>query len=277
MELKFIYPRWGSAAVKWPIFLAQVKKEGYQGVEADLPLEKSARKEILGLLNNFDLEFVGQHWETKEASFERHLDHYKRHLYNLAEANPLLINSQTGMDFFSFEQNKELLILGRDIEKETGVVITHETHRSRFSFAPHICHAFLKELPFIKLTADFAHWTCVAESLLENQEEAVRKAIASTYHIHARVGSSQSSQVIDPRDVTYSKELKQHIDWWVRMVANAKNRGCSSITIAPEYGPFPYGLYHKNTSTPLMDQWEINAFIKNEISAEWNKREGLKN
>lgn len=271
MQLKFIYPRWGSAQIDWHTFLTQVKQSGYQGIEADLPLEKSARKEILFMLKDFDLEFVGQHWETKAVNFEKHKDLYKRHLYNLAEATPLLINSQTGMDFFSFKQNKELLVLGEEIENETGIPITHETHRSRFSFAPHICQAFLEELPFIKLTADFAHWTCVSETLLENQEEAVSKAIASTYHIHARVGSSQSSQVIDPRDETYSRELKQHIDWWVRMVENAENSGRSYITIAPEYGPFPYGLYHKNTTTPLMDQWEINNFIKNEISAKWKK------
>ena len=268
MELKFVYPRWGSAAVKWPDFLAKVKEEGYQRVEADLPLEKSARANILSMLKDFDLEFVGQHWETKETSFEKHIDQYKRHLYNLAEVKPLLVNSQTGMDFFSFEQNKKLLVLGQHIEKETGVIITHETHRSRFSFAPHICHSFLKELPFLNLTADFAHWTCVAESLLENQEEAVNKAISSTYHIHARVGSSQSSQVIDPRDENYSIELKQHKKWWSQMIENAENSGRSFITIAPEYGPSPYGLYHKNTLKPLMNQWEINNFIKNEISAE---------
>ncbi|EAR02344.1 sugar phosphate isomerase/epimerase family protein [Maribacter sp. HTCC2170] len=273
MQIKFIYPRWGSTDIEWPIFLDLVKKNGYDGIEIDLPLEKKARNKILDLLKDFDLKFIGQHWETKEIGFKAHKEKYRTHLYNLAEASPLLINSHTGMDFFSFEQNKELLIIAGKIEDEVGVKITHETHRSRFSFAAHSCHAYLKELPFLKLTADFSHWCCVAETLLENQEEAVKKAIAHTHHIHARVGSSQSAQVIDPRDSNYTLELDQFKKWWVAMLQNAKNNRSSSITITPEYGPHPYSLYHKDTTIPLENQWEINQFIKKEILEAWEAKE----
>lgn len=272
MQLRFIYPRWGSADIEWPIFLDLVQKNGYYGIEADLPLEKGAKAEIIGLLDDFNLKLIGQHWETKETDFERHKEKYLVHLYNLAEGNPLFINSHTGMDFFSFEQNQELLVLAQGIEEELGLTITHETHRSRFSFAAHACHSYLNQMPQLKLTADFSHWCCVAESLLENQENAVEKAIAQTYHIHARVGSAQTPQVIDPRDRNYALELSRFKKWWVAMIQNAKNNGRSFITITPEYGPYPYGLYRKDSMIPMENQWEINRFIKNEILKVWELR-----
>ncbi|MEX0314787.1 MAG: sugar phosphate isomerase/epimerase family protein [Allomuricauda sp.] len=268
MELKFIYPRWGSADIPWAEFLQKVKNHGYDGVEIDLPLGKH-KKEILSILKDFDLNFVGQHWETKEVSFEQHKEQYKKHLYNLVEGEPFLINSHTGMDFFSFAQNAELIELAFTIEKETGITITHETHRSRFSFAAHVCRTFLTEFPSLKLTSDFSHWCCVAETLLENQQDAVNLAIKHSHHVHARVGSSQSPQVIDPRSDTYAVELKQFKMWWKQMLDNAQQQGRDYITITPEYGPEPYALLHPNTKKLLADQWEVNQFIKDAIIKDW--------
>ncbi|WP_136465374.1 sugar phosphate isomerase/epimerase family protein [Flagellimonas onchidii] len=268
MEFKFIYPRWGSADIPWPEFLQKVKEHGYDGVEIDLPLGNQ-KKDILSILKDYELNFVGQHWETKEVNFEKHKEQYKGHLYNLAEANPLLINSHTGMDFFSFGQNAELIEMAMKIEEEMGVTITHETHRSRFSFAAHVCHAFLKEYPKLKLTSDFSHWCCVAETLLENQSDAVNLAIERSYHIHARVGSAQSPQVIDPRSDTYALELKHFMNWWKQMLLDAQAHGREYITITPEYGPEPYALLHPNTKSLLADQWEVNQFIKGEIMKAW--------
>ncbi|HUH47795.1 MAG TPA: hypothetical protein VLZ54_11620 [Arenibacter sp.] len=214
MQLKFIYPRWGSAAIPWPVFLNKVKEAGYHGVEIDLPLDKSKKNEICSLLKDLELEMVAQHWETKEVDFTKHREMYKRHLYNLVEAQPLFVNSHTGMDFYSHTQNSALIEMAHKIEEETGVIITHETHRSRFSYAAHACLPYLEEYPFLKLTSDLSHWCCVAESLLENQTYSVQKAIKHTHHVHARVGSAQSPQVIDPRDENYKNELDIFNDWW---------------------------------------------------------------
>ncbi|WP_103866159.1 sugar phosphate isomerase/epimerase [Aquimarina sp. I32.4] len=271
MELKFIYPRWGSADMKWETFLKKVKNAGYHGVEIDLPLNTHAKKEILSTLSDYELEFVGQHWETKELDFKTHLDTFKKHLYNLAEAKPLLINSHTGLDFFSIEKNTLLLQAATDIENETGVPIAHETHRSRFSFASHICYDYLEKNPAIKLTSDFSHWCCVAESLLENQIEIVKKAIQHTYHIHARVGSAQTPQLIDPRDTRYNVELSIFKKWWKAMIDNAELQGRTFITITPEYGPYPYANYLPNTNELMGDQWKINQFIKEEIISNQSK------
>ncbi|WP_062052706.1 hypothetical protein [Aquimarina longa] len=269
MELKFIYPRWGSADIELPLFLDKVKRKGYQGVEIDLPLLSREKKEVISMFDDFGLDVVGQHWETKEADFKKHKEKYKKHLYNLAASEPLLINSHTGMDFFSFSENAELIELAFLIEEETGISITHETHRSRFSYAAHTCFRFLKEFPLLKLTSDFSHWCCVAETLLENQKEATDLAIQHTYHIHARVGSAQSPQVIDPRNNIYLPELTQFKKWWLAMLKNAKDENRSFITITPEYGPFPYTLLHPETNEPLTEQWEINQFIKRALIKDW--------
>lgn len=266
MELQFIYPRWGNADLKWDVFLKKVKNAGYAGIEIDLPLNPIEKKEILSIVSDYELKIVAQHWETKEVDFKKHNEKYKRHLYNLAEANPLLINSHTGMDFFSFKKNAKLIQLARSIEKETGVPIAHETHRSRFSFASHISYKYLKEFPELKLTSDFSHWCCVAESMLENQEKVVKKAIQHTYHIHARVGSSQSPQINDPREERYALELSTFKKWWKDMIDNAKMQKREYITITPEYGPYPYSNYIPNTNQLLGDAWEINQFIKEEIN-----------
>ena len=265
MQLKFIYPRWGSSSLPWPVFLNKVKEAGYHGVEIDLPMDKSEKKEICTLLTELELELVAQHWETKETDFTEHRETYRRHLYNLAEARPLFINSHTGMDFYTHHQNGALIEMAHRIEEETGVIITHETHRSRFSYAAHVCLPYLEEYPFLKLTADLSHWCCVAESLLENQTYAVQKAIEHTYHIHARVGSAQSPQVIDPRDENYQSELHRFSHWWRSMIENALKKNRSYMTITPEYGPPPYAIYATGTQTPLGDQWGINNFIKDRI------------
>jgi hypothetical protein len=266
MHLKFIYPRWGSSDLSWTVFLNKIKKAGYHGVEIDLPLETIQKKEICSMLKDLELDFVGQHWETKEVNFAKHQEQLKNHLYNLVEANPLFVNSHTGMDFFTNAQNAALIEMAHEIELETGVAIAHETHRSRFAFAAHACLPYLEEYPFLKLTSDLSHWCCVAESLLENQPKAVEKTIEHTYHIHARVGSAQSPQVIDPRDSNYKVELDLFTKWWGLMVKNALEKKRPYITVTPEYGPHPYSLYKANTKIPMADQWEINGFIMDQIA-----------
>lgn len=265
MKVKFIYPQWGSTHVELSKFLEKIKKAGYSGVELGLPLDKKERNSIVSMVNEFELDLVAQHYHTDNSHFNMHRNSYERHLNSIVEIQPLFINSHTGKDFFSFSQNAELLKVGQEIEEETGIMIVHETHRSRFSFAAHICKEYLKEFPFLKLTSDFSHWCNVAESMLADQKEAVDLAIEHTFHVHARVGSAQSAQVIDPRDEAYKSELIQFKKWWKEMIKSSENRGLDELTFVPEYGPFPYSLYKPGSRELLADQWTINQFIKNEI------------
>ncbi|GGZ13072.1 hypothetical protein GCM10007049_01040 [Echinicola pacifica] len=265
MKLKLIYPRWGNDHIPWKKFLKEVKEAGFHGVEIGIPQSKTERDRVLGLIKDLGLDFIAQHWETQSSNFHEHLNSYKHHLIRLAECQPLLINSHTGKDYFSPEYNLQLIDIGHEIEIRTGVPITHETHRSRFLYAAHMGQTYLKGHDSLKLTTDLSHWCCVAESLLEDQPEAVEQAILHTYHLHARVGSSQTAQVIDPRDPRYATELEQFKSWWKSILTNAWNANREWMTVSPEYGPAPYALHSPFSDLPMGDQWEINLFISDEV------------
>jgi hypothetical protein len=79
------------------------------------------------------------------------------------------VNSQTGKDFFSFDENVRILERAFAIQQATGVKIVHETHRGKFSFHGRTLLPYLERFPDLRLTADFSHWCNVSESLLQDQ------------------------------------------------------------------------------------------------------------
>jgi hypothetical protein len=183
-------------------------------------------------------------------------------MYSLVSLKPLFINSQTGKDYYTMEQNVSLIKLANDITKETGVEILHETHRGKWSFAAHITHLYLQTAPQLKITLDISHWCNVAESLLEDQEDAVQAAIAQTHHLHARVGFNEGPQVIDPRSPENETILNKHLQWWDSLIALKKQQKTKSFTITPEYGAPPYQQIMPYTGEFLGNQWEINCWMK---------------
>ncbi|MEO1021923.1 MAG: sugar phosphate isomerase/epimerase [Bacteroidota bacterium] len=265
MEHLYIYPHWGSAHLEWGTFLTRVKEAGYDGVELGIPSEEAERRDVLDIMADLDLKVIAQHYHTGESDFRKHKHSLERHLYQFSASEPLLINSHTGKDYFSFRENAELLTLAHRIEEETGVPVAHETHRSRFAFAAHVCYPFLKEFPFLKLTADFSHWCSVAESMLEDQKEAVQLAMEHTIHVHARVGSAQSAQVINPETPLFSSEKNQFLSWWKEIAERASKKGLNQLGFVPEYGPAPYQQVHPQTGEVLANQWEVNQFVKREL------------
>jgi len=262
MKLKFFCPRWGSEALPWDDFFLKVKSAGYDGVEIGFPftLNENEQQEILTGLKKYDLEVIGQHWQTIERNFVQHQKTYEKHLLSLAKLNPLFINSQTGKDYFSTNQNLALMAISTKISDETGIKILHETHRGKWSFAAHITHQYLLNNPKIRITLDISHWFNVAESLLEDQPEAVELAIQHTDHLHARIGFQEGPQVIDPRIPANKELLDAHLMIWDKLIKSKK--GSDIFTITPEYGAPPYQLLHPQTLKPLVSQWEINLWMK---------------
>ena len=216
---------------------------------------------LLAEIRNADLSFIGQHWETVATNFDEHKKEYLNRLQNLASGNPILINSQTGKDFFSFEQNMELINAASIFSRENKILVLHETHRGKFSFALHITRSFLESNPGLRISADFSHWCNVAESLLDNQAEALDIAISRTDHIHARVGFQEGPQIPDPRAEEWKEVLDKHIYWWDRIINRAMNEKREYFTITPEFGPYPYMTILPNTSEPISSQWDINVYM----------------
>jgi sugar phosphate isomerase/epimerase len=260
MAINFFCPRWGSEKLPFQQFLFRVKEAGYRGVEMSLPLDRKVRNEIVSAISDFDLQLICQLWETVDKDFQIHSENYRERLLNLASSKPLFINSQTGKDYYSFEQNCLLIKDAQRISEQTGIAILHESHRGKFSFAAHVTEKYLDFLPELHLTLDISHWCCVAARMLDDQQEAVAKAIRRTRHIHARVGFTEGPQIMDPRAPEWQKIVDQHIDWWQQAI-DANNALGNPITITTEFGPFPYLQHFPYTNLPIYDQWEVNVYM----------------
>jgi len=243
----------------WQDFFAGAVANGYQGVETDLPAE-GERDEFMEGLDQYGLKFIAQHWETADADPQLHKANYEERLRSLSELKPLFINSHTGRDFFSHEQNCGVLDIAEKVTRDTGIKIVHETHRSRFAYAAHVTRQFLQERPELRLTLDVSHWCAVAESLLQDQPEAIDLAIKHTAHIHARVGFPQGPQVADPSILEYADALAFHLNCWDKVVENYKGE---VLTITPEFGPVPYMPPNQSPDKQSQNNLYIMDLLKN--------------
>ena len=263
MEIRFFCPHWGSKHLDFEEFLLRVKRSGYDGVEMSLPLVKNEKEAIVQAIKRQGLMHIAQHWETVSSNFQEHKIEYRERLFNLVSANPLFINSQTGKDFFTYEQNAELIRIAEEISQKSGINIIHETHRGKFSFAGHIAADYLTRMPDLRIGFDLSHWCVVAESFLQDQSQVVELAISRADHIHARVGFSEGPQIPDPRVPEWKEAMDIHWGWWKRIIERSKVEGKTLFTITPEFGPYPYMTILPKTQQPIANQWEINVYMMN--------------
>jgi hypothetical protein len=271
MEILFFCPLWGQDHLPWKIFLKKVKEAGYDGVEASLPLDQNEKQRLLNELKDHDLLFIGQHWETINPRLKEHYQEYETRLRSLAESHPILINTQTGKDYYDFEENKQLIDLAKKISEETGVPITHETHRGKFSFAAHITKSYLEAIPDLKITLDISHWFNTAETYLHDQQEAVELAITRTEHIHSRVGFIEGPQITDPRAPEWNEALQAHLQVWDKVVDLQRKNNRERFTITSEFGAPPYMPLLPYTRQPIVDQWEVNVYMMDLLRERWKK------
>lgn len=263
MEIKFFIPRWGNRHLSWADFATKARLAGYNGVEAGLPSDEEEKLTMLAQLADNGLNWIGQHFETVTANFEEHVKQFESRLYALASAKPLFINSQTGKDFFTFEQNSKLIEIAAGISKETGLRILHETHRGKFSFCTSNTARYLEKYPDLRITADFSHWCCVAESYLQDQQNIMDLAIARADHFHSRVGFPGGPQVNHPAAPEWREALALHCKWWDAIVEHQLILKADALTVTCEFGPFPYMPQLPFHQQDVSDLWEVNLFMKN--------------
>ncbi len=264
MKVKFFCPRWGSEHLSWDAFFQKAKQEGYDGIEYGIANDTPASTlyDVWNSAARHSMFIIAQHYDTYDADYAKHYDTYAAWLEKMKPFKPVKINSQTGKDFFSFEQNSSLIEAAKTFTKQTGIEVYHETHRNKFSFAAHVTKEYLYKIPSLQITLDASHWVCVAESFLEDQLEALQLAIERTEHIHARVGYSEGPQVTDPRVSEWEYALRMHMNWWDKIAARKKHEGENTVlTITPEFGPYPYLVQLPFTRQPITNQWEVNVFM----------------
>lgn len=261
MNIEFYAPEWGNT-LPFDTFCKNVKDAGYDGVEMALPFEPDEKQAILGALAAHGLKLIGQYWQSFEKDIDEHAANYERYLRNLIEARPVLINCQTGKDYFNAAKNQRLFALAEALSAESGIRIIHETHRGKSLFAAHVTMGYLRSDPDLRIALDISHWCSVHESLLADLPDEVSLAISRTEHIHSRVGHPEGPQVNDPRAPEWEEVLHAHLDWWDRVATRHAQNG-TTLTITTEFGPAPYMPAMPYTRMPLVNQWDVNVYMMN--------------
>lgn len=256
MKILYTKSKWEAGEDSVSRFLERVKADGYDGVEIHVAFTPEEPDVIGRVVADAGLLMVAQ-MNTWGGTADEHIEILERQFAGCVATQPLLINSQTGSDVLSFEDNVRVHQRALELSRQSGICFTSETHRGRWTNSGPGTRQLLEALPELELTADFSHWFCVHESDLSNQPENVAKAIQHTRHLHARVGYEEGPQVSNPFNQATMPTTEKFLSLWQQVVDSRREAGAEILTITPEFGPTPYmplGL----DGQPLADAWETN-------------------
>jgi Xylose isomerase-like TIM barrel len=272
MQIHYFCPRWGSESIPWSQFIENIKNAGFDGIELGIPDTNVEREEVLGMIQEAGLSIIAQHWETADSDFANHKAQYTDHLHRIASTKPYLLNSHTGKDYFTLDQNIELIQIAENIAKEYGISITHETHRGRHSFAAHVMPHYINAIPNIRITLDVSHWICVAESLLQDQQAAITQCVPHIHHIHARIGHTQGPQIDDLSNEKWQLTIARHFEIWDTIMDYQRSQDMMSFAITTEFGPPPYLSSHPKDTTAQAYQFDLNCEMLQLLKKRYNHR-----
>lgn len=272
MQIKYICTFWGCENDTADNFLEKVMNAGYDGIEINLPsVANSFTPQFIKLINNLNLQqknfvFIPQQLSSPvKNNVSDYIKLMENKLFQLAAYQPNFINSHTGKDYFSFDDNCRIIEAASNISVKTGIRILHETHRGRFSFHAASLIPYLKKFPEMELVGDFSHFCTVSESMLQDQEEIIEQIIPHVSHIHARIGNEQSPQVNDPSAEEWISYFKIFTGWWKKIIKIKQQADFKTFTITPEFGPAPYMPTEPFTQKPLSNQWDNNIYMMNAL------------
>jgi len=258
MQIVFTKSKWEMWDDPLPDFLGRAKKDGFDAVEIYLPAQPEAPSALARQVADHGLGLIAQ-IKTEGPCVEAHLESLEDRFTQAAATDPLLINSHTGSDVFSFEDNCRIFERACQLARQSGILFTQETHRSRPTGSGPATRAYLEALPDLRLNADFSHWFCVHESDLSDQPENLEAAIERAHHIHARVGFEEGPQVPDPLAPEWQFWTERHLALWRRIIDARRKSGTAWLTLTPEFGPPPYMPIEPYSQRPLADAWETNV------------------
>jgi len=273
MQLHYTCTYWGQEQLTAPEFITKVVNEGYDGIEVNPPSSNeflmALAKELEHARNEKeDFAFIAQQvLQPAAETVDAYIKRMRERLEELASLQPDFINSHTGKDYFSFDDNCRGIEEAMNVAERRNIPVLHETHRGRFSFHAAGILPYLDKFPEMKLAADFSHWCTVSESLLQDQQDILQAVLPHVAHIHARIGHEHGPQVTDPFAPEWGLHLETHISWWKKIIA-VQPQNKKSLTITPEAGPAPYMPTLPYSRQPLGNQWKINAAMKDLLRKE---------
>lgn len=284
MRISFIKADWGLEHLGDFANRAKVcALAGFDGIETGFPgLEPNC---VRDLMDSLGLDYVAMIYARDEEEFEKQLELAARY-------RPVLVNCQAGRDFYSFDRGIRFFEHARLVSSAViDCDVVFETHRQTLLATPWAARHYLEALPWLRLTADLSHFTCVAETDLAGiaharvfpeagimtgelrPDPATRDALAlilrASSHIHARVGHAQGPQVADPRRGDGPDWTERFERWWDTIISACLARGQNVLRVNPEFGPPPYAPCDPATGLPFVDLWEVSAWICNRFHERW--------
>lgn len=271
MQIKILSPLWGQEHLEYQVFLDKMRAAGYDGFDTWIPDDANEKKMLFDYLQKHEMSIVTHQHQAKGKDFNDFKSSFKKRLLHCAEPSPILINSHTGKDYFSFDQNLELIDIAQEFSEKTGIAVAHETHRGRMGYSPQMLAEFYKVRTNFSITADFSHWVCVTESMLENFSEILDESILRSKHIHTRVGFEEGPQVPDPRAPEWKYALDIFLSWWDKIIEVNANNKCKVMPLTTEFGPQPYMPSIPFSKKPVANQFEINCYMKDLLRERYKK------
>jgi hypothetical protein len=261
MKIKYLCTMWGMDQTTLGVNLNLIKDAGFDGVEMQVPCNSAERDRLGSLLNEIGLDLVAQ-VRAEGSTVDEQIDFLEKELDRVMDLNTLLTNVHCGKDYWSSAENIRVISIAQRLARELGIKILHETHRARATFCTTSTMDIIDALPEIRFTADFAHWCCVHNSLLQDQQNSVNRVIERSDYIHARVGSATSPQITDPRAIDRKEAVEAHVRWWEKIAEHHKDSNSEFLPICSEFGPPEYMVTLPSTGKPIADQWDINCYMK---------------
>lgn len=263
-RILFFQTNWGNQ-LSWDAFCKKAKESGFDGIDIWLPNDKENQDALKRALTKYGLKLNLMHGTVKSLPLKESLKQYEERLEELMQWKPVLVNSHTGSDFFSYEDNLKFIEIGNRLSKKYNIPVYHETHRGRFSYSLPETLKYLDKAKELPLTLDMSHWMVVHESLLKTHKEKWETIIRNVHHIHARVGFEQAPQVNDPQAPEWKNALDFHLDIWEQIIRKGLREHNGVFTVTSEFGPPTYMPTAPYTRMPLGDQWKANVFVMNAL------------
>ncbi|RVT97350.1 sugar phosphate isomerase/epimerase [Mucilaginibacter limnophilus] len=270
MDIKILCPQWGYEHAEVIAFMDKIKLAGYHGIDTWVPQDKTEKNALYDYLQREQMHIVAHQHEADGSTFQKFRASFRRNLNTCAEMEPIIINSHTGRDYFTFQQNLDLIDTALEFTAKTGIEVAHETHRGRLGYCPQMIADFFDQRSDMRITADFSHWVCVTESMLENFADTVNIAIKRSIHIHSRVGFEEGPQIADPAAPEWQYAVNNFLKWWDQIITANTQAGRKVFTITTEFGPEPYMPKVPLSNTPMVDQFKINCYMKDLLSNRYN-------
>ena len=258
MQLQLVRHLWG-VNEPWETCFPKFKAAGFTAIESPMP-SQSDETRFKSLLSQHGLAYVAMAF-TGGQDARAHVESFRNQIQQASHLGATKVTCHSGSDAWSPAEADSYFREAVAIEKSVGMPVGHETHRGRQLFNPWQARDLLERHPSLNICADFSHWVCVAERLLNDCDDIITLAAERTVHLHARVGYEEGPQVPDPRAPEYAGALAAHERWWDKVWQSQRSRGVSVSTLTPEFGPPGYMHTLPYTNQPVADLWEICHWV----------------